>query len=452
MGDGGLSRPRASTFQLIFVTWFLFGIAFLIFVSRIAVRFKTSKRLFLDDAFALLAILCLCANGVIVTIMLPTMYITIRMAKMGSKREAPPFDAFASLTFFLKMQFAQSFIYWTCLWAVKASFLAFFKRLTTNLKGHIIAWWTIVAITVLGYAGSVISYPVSCASFQPCKTLPPMRQEFSLTFVTTVGCTSQKNATLSLVSLRFSTAADILTDLLIIALPMSLALRVRLPWRSRLALCGVFALGGFVILFSVVRIIVTNTNNTRPELSWLALWSVIEASVACMVCNLAPFKVLFKGRMRTYQSDPYQHNNHQYVKEGKGVDSLELSSSGRSQQSSYPSHPALYPPTKNPQRRDDDSQSRSSFQHARRNARRGLQTHVSSDRIRRDHSSNIRNGAIVVTREVDRSEISADQATLPGEKSDDTMRTMWTNRESMESDQIILPPSAKLSGNYGRAY
>jgi hypothetical protein len=141
MGDGH-SRPRASTFQLLFVTWFLFGIAFLFFVSRIAVRFKTSNRLFLDDGFALLAILCLCANGVIVTVMLPTMYVTISMAKMG-KRGTPTIDAFASLTFFLKMQFAQTFIYWTCLWSVKASFLAFFKRLTTNLKGHIIAWWIV---------------------------------------------------------------------------------------------------------------------------------------------------------------------------------------------------------------------------------------------------------------------------------------------------------------------
>lgn len=168
MGDG-LSRPRASTFQLLFVIWFLFGTAFLVFVSRIVVRLKTSNRLFLDDGFALFAILLLCANGAIITVMLPTMYITISLAKMG-KRGEPMVDTFGSLRFFLKMQFAQTFIYWTCLWSVKASFLAFFKRLTTNLKGHVIAWWIIVTITVLGYAGSVISYLVSCASFEPCKT------------------------------------------------------------------------------------------------------------------------------------------------------------------------------------------------------------------------------------------------------------------------------------------
>jgi hypothetical protein len=258
---------------------------------------------------------------------------------------------------------------------------------------------------------------------------------------------------LSLVSLRFSTAADIFTDLLIIALPMSLALRVRLPLRSRVALCAVFALGGFIILFSIVRIVVTNTKNSRPELSWLALWSVIEASVACVVCNLAPFKVLFKGRMKTYHGDPYR-NNRQYIKESKGVDSHELSSSERSQQSSYPSHPALYPPTH--LQSPNDSTGRNSFQQARRQVRRGLQTHVSAERGLGDDNQRIRNGAIIVTREVDRKEIAADQVTLKsesGEKSEDSaMRTMWTNRESMDSDKIILPPAQQSSGHFGRAY
>jgi hypothetical protein len=172
MGDGGSSRPKASTFQLLLITWTLFGVAFIFFIARIAVRFKFSSRLFLDDAFSFFAILCLLANGIIVTIMLPSMYVTIKLEKMGSshKRQAPTLDVFATLTFFLKMQFSQTFLYWACLWAVKASFLAFFKRLTTNLKGHIIAWWIIVAITVLGYVGSVVSYPVSCSSFEPRKS------------------------------------------------------------------------------------------------------------------------------------------------------------------------------------------------------------------------------------------------------------------------------------------
>ncbi|TID24074.1 putative agmatinase 1 [Venturia nashicola] len=342
------------------------------------------------------------------------MYITITTAKTGKTGQST-INGLDSLTFFLKMQFAQTFIYWTCLWSVKASLLAFFKRLTTNLKGHVIAWWVIIAITALGYIVSVVSYPVSCASFDP------------------LGCTSQRNATLALVSLRLSTAADILTDVLIIGLPMSLAMRARLTRRSRLAIIGVFFLGMFVVLFSVVRILVTNTNNTRPEPSWLALWSVVECSVACIVCNLAPFKVLFKGRLRTYNSDPYTGKSRRYFKDGKGVDSLELSGSSRSAQWSHPSHPAFHTPTHPWKRPEDESSDRGSFQQARRNPRRGLQTSVSSDRTQGDDFGKVQNGAIVVTREVNRKEILADQVTLPGEKSEDGMRTVWTDRESADS-------------------
>ena len=88
-------------------------------------------------------------------------------------------DIYASITQFLKFQFAASMIFWTCVWSVKASFLAFFKRLTTNVKGHYAAWWVILVITVLAYIGCVITYPVSCSDFSPSK-LAFLSQEPSL--------------------------------------------------------------------------------------------------------------------------------------------------------------------------------------------------------------------------------------------------------------------------------
>jgi len=186
-------------------------------------------------------------------------------------------------------------------------------------------------------------------------------------------------------------------------------------------------------LFSVVRIIMTNAKDKRPEVSWLNLWSAVEASVACVVCNLAPFKVLFSGRIRTYSSDPYRYNQ-RYAREGKQIDSHELSSSGRSHQSGYPT-PYL--------NRPENPLGASSFSQPRRYPRRGLQTHVTADRGGTDFSHRVRNGAIIVTREVDRREIPADQVTLNTEAGDhpgsEKMRTMWTDRHSSESVEIILP-------------
>jgi hypothetical protein len=95
-----------------------------------------------------------------------------------------------------------------------------------------------------------------------------------------VACTTPRNVRLEQVSLRYSTAVDVLTDLMIIALPMSLAMRVKIPWKPRLALLAVFSLGGVIIVFAIMRVIFVNKKHTQPEISWLNLWSSIEVSVA----------------------------------------------------------------------------------------------------------------------------------------------------------------------------
>jgi hypothetical protein len=245
------------------------------------------------------------------------------------------------------------------------------------------------------------------------------------------GCSKPINVRLALVSLRFSTAMDILTDILIIALPMSLAYRVRLPGRTRLALAGVFALGGFIILFSIIRIIVTNAINKRPEVSWLNLWSAIEASISCIVCSLAPFKALFRGRIRTANNSYPLRYNPALAVEGKNMNSHELSDSYSSDHlRSSDSYKKLentgamngrFPPS-NP----------------RKYPRQGLQTNVSADRSPKNGNSHIRDGEIVVTRQVDRKEMSADQVTLETQRSDEDFgRIMW--RDGNGSAETIQP-------------
>jgi hypothetical protein len=178
--DEGLKAPHVSMLATLYT---LFVVAVLLFVSRIVIRLVTSKRVFWDDGWALAATLCLLAHVVIVHTMLNPMYITVQMGKKaiadamaGLPPPPPPTtpEAIAAATaildkvvFYIKMQFTETMVFWTCLWLVKASFLAFFKRLTTNVKAHYIAWWVIAVITGLSYIGAVITYPVSCSKFQP---------------------------------------------------------------------------------------------------------------------------------------------------------------------------------------------------------------------------------------------------------------------------------------------
>jgi hypothetical protein len=167
MADYGDEHAKANHVVMLTASWSLFGTALLFFLARIAIRVKFNKRIFWDDGWALFAMTCLLANCILTTVMLRPMYATISVQVQWSS--AIKRDIFGNITQFLKYQFAQSMIFWTCLWSVKASFLAFFLRLTHNVRGHYVAWWIIVVITTLAYIGCVISYPVSCSDFSPCK-------------------------------------------------------------------------------------------------------------------------------------------------------------------------------------------------------------------------------------------------------------------------------------------
>lgn len=85
-----------------------------------------------------------------------------------------------------------------------------------------------------------------------------------------------------------------LSDLLIICLPIYLTVGLQMSRGQKVALVAVLSLGGIIPVFSIVRVVVTSdTRKLAVEISWLALWSAIESSVAVMVACLASFRVLF---------------------------------------------------------------------------------------------------------------------------------------------------------------
>ena len=95
-----------------------------------------------------------------------------------------------------------------------------------------------------------------------------------------------------------STALDILTDVSIIIIPWKILFIVQKSRREKLAIGSIVGLGVFIILFAIIRVIVTNTSNTSPEPIWLELWSAIETSVAVTVISLTSLKV-FVARAAT---------------------------------------------------------------------------------------------------------------------------------------------------------
>jgi hypothetical protein len=168
---------------LYITTWVLFGAATAFFISRIAIRTKFTGRIWVDDVLAGLALLCLFTDAMIITYMADSMYKTLLLTNLAVPKPKSPTNKtnltnttsvfmkreniFDTVSYFMKLQFAETIIFWTCLWLVKASFLAFFHRLTNNLRLYIRAWWCIVIFTAIAYIISMITYPLSCSSFKP---------------------------------------------------------------------------------------------------------------------------------------------------------------------------------------------------------------------------------------------------------------------------------------------
>lgn len=98
------------------------------------------------------------------TVMSSPMYELLEVST-GLRQPEPSFVQRGSN--YIKCQFASTLLFWTCLWSVKASFLAFLHRLTKQLNGPRRVWWLIVGFTVLTIIASIISYPMACTSFMP---------------------------------------------------------------------------------------------------------------------------------------------------------------------------------------------------------------------------------------------------------------------------------------------
>ncbi|OJD19757.1 hypothetical protein AJ78_00256 [Emergomyces pasteurianus Ep9510] len=97
--------------------------------------------------------------------------------------------------------------------------------------------------------------------------------------------------------LWLSTAiVHIVTDIILLMMPMPILVRLNLPRRQRIALVLVFALGGFVCVTSGLRLKslrqVARADDIVRDNAAAATWSAIECNVAIVCCSLPTLRPL----------------------------------------------------------------------------------------------------------------------------------------------------------------
>lgn len=70
------------------------------------------------------------------------------IAAIGRGELMPPSDLTEQLKFYPHGQVVFYWLYFTGLWAIKLSFLLFFRRLGNRVRGQKVVWWTVFALAI----------------------------------------------------------------------------------------------------------------------------------------------------------------------------------------------------------------------------------------------------------------------------------------------------------------
>ncbi|KAL4922250.1 hypothetical protein BDW62DRAFT_196942 [Aspergillus aurantiobrunneus] len=123
-------------------------------------------------------------------------------------------------------------------------------------------------------------------------------------------------------SLWFSNSGiHIFTDLLLLLFPMPVLKSLKLPRRQKLALMGVFALGAFVLVTSILRLhsllVISDSKDPTYDNVGAATWSAVECNVA-IICACLPATRAFISKLipRVFSTGKSKNTTNPYTNQG----------------------------------------------------------------------------------------------------------------------------------------
>ncbi|POS81010.1 hypothetical protein DHEL01_v200583 [Diaporthe helianthi] len=190
-----------------------------------------------------------------------------------------------------KMQLAAWISYSLVLWLLKGSLLCFFViRLTEGITGARMRGWIGTGLLVVTWVSIVITVLASCR---------PLNRMWQIFPDPGAIC----YAGVSPVLIGVTLAANVVTDIYLISIPVPVLLRASLSRVQKVSLVSLFSCSSLITAMAVVRVavIVVNSNSNGD-----GAWALRECFVGMVTTNLAPIIPLFRkwlspwlGRLET---------------------------------------------------------------------------------------------------------------------------------------------------------
>jgi hypothetical protein len=173
------------------------------------------------------------------------------------------------------------------IYTIKACMLFMYTRLTLGLQIQRMVFYLAIYVSI-GWCATEIAFFTACRPFVGYWAMPPPNPQ----------CTTLQHY--AIVQACF----NISSDSLMLAIPISLLLKLHVPWRQKAVLVLIFSMGIFVILAAILTKVFNLSNVWDPS---YMLWYTREASVAVYVSNLPMIWPIIREWFHLYMVSPPGH-------------------------------------------------------------------------------------------------------------------------------------------------
>ncbi|KAM0427894.1 hypothetical protein ACHAPT_007353 [Fusarium lateritium] len=163
-------------------------------------------------------------------------------------------------------------LYMTLLWLLKGYWIVYYNRLTEGVaSAKRVAYWG-AYIMPITYVSCLLVAFLKCIPFEKQWQIdpePPNSCMPAITYIQTI----------------YVMAMNTITDFYLMAIPLPMVWRARMPWRKKLVIMVMFSGGFLEMAFGILRAVsILTKGNTDPAQS--GYWSVRESFVSFVLTNM----------------------------------------------------------------------------------------------------------------------------------------------------------------------
>ncbi|OHW99715.1 hypothetical protein CSPAE12_01519 [Colletotrichum incanum] len=267
------------------ICWSNVSTSLIFLLLRLSVRWRRNRCFLHDDYWMVLGWFCILMMAIMQMEQNGPLYYIVHL-QAGRFTPTSEKEPKQQIEQWLRWSYALNYIFWTGLWAVKASILNIFFHLVSPVPVLKKLWYCVAAFTFFAYVGGWLAGSLICDHFPDFFVAELWLARFNV---------------------FYAAAADVTTDLLIMSLPITMLPSLKLDIKKKFGLGVAFSLALVTILTAIIRMTQVLKGDAL-DMVGLAIWSITELGVAIIVGSLPPLKVILTSGFKKYNRSK---NNHQ---------------------------------------------------------------------------------------------------------------------------------------------